>query len=36
MPYVEDENGGHILDGNGQKMKYIVEHSNKSHPTCLL
>ena len=26
MPYVTDENGDHILDENGDKIEYIVEH----------
>ena len=26
MPYVTDENGSHILDENGNKIEYFVEH----------
>ena len=28
MPYVEDENGDHILDENGDKIEFTVEHFN--------
>ena len=28
MPYVEDENGNHILDDNGNKLKYTVSYEN--------
>ena len=28
MPYVEDENGNHILDENGDKIEYTVHYEN--------
>ena len=28
MPYVEDENGDHILDENGDKIEFTVDHFN--------
>ena len=28
MPYIEDENGNHKLDENGNKMTYTVSHDN--------
>ena len=28
MPYIEDENGNHILDENGDKIEFTVEHEN--------
>ena len=32
MPYVEDEKGNHIIDGNGNKMTYTVSYSNFKVP----
>ena len=28
MPYIEDENGNHILDENGDKIEYTVTYDN--------
>ena len=28
MPYIEDENGNHILDDDGNKIEFTVEHEN--------
>ena len=28
MPYIEDENGNHILDENGNKIEFTVTHEN--------
>ena len=32
MPYVEDEKGNHIIDGNGNKMTFTVSYSNFKVP----
>ena len=35
MPYVEDEKGNHIIDGNGNKLTYTVSYSNFNIPTYI-
>ena len=32
MPYVEDENGNHIIDVNGNKINYSVSYVNSNLP----
>ena len=32
MPYVEDENGNHMLDENGNKITYSVSYENSNLP----
>ena len=32
MPYVEDENGNHIIDENGNKINYSVSYVNNNSP----
>ena len=32
MPYVEDENGNHVIDGDGKKLTYTVSYSNINSP----
>ena len=35
MPYVEDENGNHLLDENGNKMTYTVTYGNYNGPSFI-